>query len=71
MSRKVPHCTDCPFLRDRGFAEYCRRTCSHPAYFNPIYVGERTFMIRFIPAVSSATSPRWCPLRGCNQEVKV
>lgn len=64
MSRKVPHCSECPYLRDKGFAVYCRRLCSHPDYRNPIYEDSRNFMMRTIPAVNSATSPRWCPLRG-------
>lgn len=63
MSRKVPHCSDCQYLRDKGYGEYCRRNCSHPKYCNPIYKDLRNGFAKSIPSTFVATSPRWCPLR--------
>lgn len=64
MSRKVPHCSECVYLLDKSFGEYCRRRCSHPEYQNPIYKNSRTGFVKSIPSPCAVTSPRWCPLRG-------
>lgn len=63
MSLKVPHCSECSYLKDRGYAEYCRRLCQHPDYANPIYPVD-SWMRKLISSTFAATSPHWCPLRG-------
>ena len=61
MSKKVPHCSECSYLRDKGFGECCRRICKHPDYSNPLYGDWRR---KVILSTYAATSPRCCPLRG-------